>query len=79
MIRVSFAFYGELEAGQEVCRDVSSLFEQCRKDVSNIVSRDCDGKGLCIFAVDKQRFGKFCQGQYFYLDIRYSCGKTFPY
>ena len=54
---------------------MSSLFEQCRKDVSETVGLDCNGKGLCIFAVDKQRFGSLCQGQYFYLDVRYSCGK----
>ena len=75
VISVSFAFYGELEAGQEVCKDVSSLLEQCRKDVSEIVGKDCDGKGLCLFTVDNHRFGKFCEGQYFYLDIRHSCGK----
>ncbi|XP_065057218.1 serine-rich adhesin for platelets-like isoform X2 [Rhopilema esculentum] len=73
VIRVSYAFYGELEPGQELCKDASTVLEQCRKDVLNIVSKDCNGRDFCLFTIDNDRFGKFCQAKYFYLDIRHLC------
>ena len=77
MIKISFAFYGKLWAGKKLCSDVSAVLEQCRKDVTDIVSKDCDGKGRCVFTVDEKRFAKYCQATYFYLDVRHTCGKAF--
>ncbi len=74
VVKTDLAFYGELEPGKELCKDVSQVLEQCHKDVSDIVKKDCDDKQFCVFAIDR-RFKDLCLAKYFYLDIRYSCGE----
>ena len=75
VIKISLAFYGELDPGQELCKDVSSVLEQCRKDVTQIVRSDCDNKQHCLFKIDQKRFKAYCQAIYYYLDVRHTCGK----